>query len=65
MSDYAFAVNQSTKIQQILLSENETGNQNKPPKLMSMDDYPQWKGQFEIFINGIDTALWEHIELGY
>ena len=65
MSNFAFVVNQSTKLQNILLNENETGNQNKPPKLMSLDDYPQWKSHFEIYINGVDTAPWEWIEVGY
>ena len=65
MTDSALAVTQSNRIQQILLSENETGNQNKPPKLMSMDDYPQWKSRFEIYINGVDTNLWLRIEVGY
>jgi len=36
----AFAASQTSKIQNLLLVENETGNSNKAPRLMTMDEYP-------------------------
>ncbi|KAD5318304.1 hypothetical protein E3N88_18250 [Mikania micrantha] len=46
-------------------TETETGNPNKAPKLLSLDDYPHWKYRFEIHISGVDTNLWMMIEVGY
>ena len=65
MSDLAFVASQNSKIQNLLLTENESGNSNKAPKLMTMDEYPHWKTRFEIHINGVDTNLWMMIESGY
>ena len=47
------------------MSDNEAGSATKVPKLTTIDDYPHWKGRFEIFLNGLDTNLWERIEVGY
>ena len=60
---WAFAANKN--IQHILLTDNETGNSSKAPRLMSLDDYSHWKHRFETHINGIDTNLWLKIEEGY
>ncbi|KAI3732689.1 hypothetical protein L1987_63896 [Smallanthus sonchifolius] len=65
MSDLAFVASQNSKIQNLLLIDNEAGNANKAPKLMTMDEYHHWKNRFEIHINGVDTNLWMMIENGY
>ncbi|KAD5960642.1 hypothetical protein E3N88_12114 [Mikania micrantha] len=65
MEDLALMANQNHRIQTLLLTETETGNSNKAPKLLSLDDYPHWKYRFEIHINGVDTNLWMMIEGGY
>ncbi|MDV3199495.1 MAG: hypothetical protein Q8874_02895, partial [Sweet potato little leaf phytoplasma] len=59
------ANNQNTKLQTIIISENESGNANKAPKLLSLEDYPHWKDRFETYINGVNTNLWITIEKGY
>ncbi|KAD6796258.1 hypothetical protein E3N88_07154 [Mikania micrantha] len=40
MEDLALMANQNHRIQTLLLTENETGNSNKAPKLLTLDDYP-------------------------
>ena len=57
--------NQNHRIQTLLLTETEIGNSNKAPKLLSLDDYTQWKYRFKIHINGVDTNLWMMKESGY
>jgi len=65
MSDSAFSASQNSRITNLLLNEAEAGNQNKAPKLMTFDDYPNWKTRFEIHVNGVDTNMWMAIENGY
>ncbi|KAI3797813.1 hypothetical protein L1987_33076 [Smallanthus sonchifolius] len=65
MSDLAFVASQNSKIQNLLLIDNEAGNANKAPKLLTMDEYHHWKNRFEIHINGVDTNLWMMLENGY
>ena len=48
-----------------MLNDNEAGSTNKAPRLMSLDDYSNWKNRFETHINGMDTNLWVKIEEGY
>ncbi|XP_022019472.1 uncharacterized protein LOC110919514 [Helianthus annuus] len=43
-SQWALVSNQNQSIQNLLLSESETGSNNRPPKLNHMNDYPSWKG---------------------
>lgn len=43
-SQWACITNQNQSIQNLLLSESETGSSNRPPKLNHMNDYPSWKG---------------------
>ncbi|KAI3724984.1 hypothetical protein L1987_64754 [Smallanthus sonchifolius] len=65
MSDLTFVASQNIKIQNLLLIDNEAGNANKAPKLMTMDEYHHWKNRFEIHINGVDTNLWMMLKNGY
>ena len=69
MSDYALATaavnDQATRLQKMMMLENESGSGTKVPKLTDLDDYPHWKGRFEIFLNGVDTSYWMAIENGY
>ncbi|KAD2392898.1 hypothetical protein E3N88_39875 [Mikania micrantha] len=58
MDEFALMANHNHRIRNLLLTETETGNSNKAPKLLSLDDYPHWKYRFEIHINGVDTNLW-------
>ena len=57
--------NQNTQVQQLLLTEKETGNANRPPMFMDLNDFQHWKGRFENHINGVDTNLWLRIESPY
>ncbi|MFS7986205.1 hypothetical protein Hanom_Chr11g01007621 [Helianthus anomalus] len=50
-SQWACVTNQNQSIQNLLLSESETGNNNRPPKLNHMNDYPSWKGRSHTYEN--------------
>ena len=45
--------------------DNQLGTANKPPKLLSMEDYPMWKDRFYNYILGLDASLWIAIEEEY
>ena len=45
--------------------DNQLGTANKPPKLLSMEDYPIWKDRFYNYILGLDATLWIAIEEEY
>ncbi|KAI3762426.1 hypothetical protein L1987_52856 [Smallanthus sonchifolius] len=38
--------------------DNEIGTSQKPPKLLSLVDYPNWKDRFDQFVSFNDTSLW-------
>ncbi|KAJ0491815.1 hypothetical protein HanIR_Chr12g0567951 [Helianthus annuus] len=57
-SQWAFVSNQNQSIQSILLSENETGSNNRRPKLMHMNEYAGWHDRFHTYILGQNTELW-------
>ncbi|KAD3336749.1 hypothetical protein E3N88_32268 [Mikania micrantha] len=58
---FAAVASQNSKIHSILISETESGNTNKVPKLLDLTDYKNWKGRFETHLNGTDINLWEII----
>ena len=41
--------------------ENETGTTQKPPKLMSIEEYYGWKDRFENWIQANHLRSWECI----
>ncbi|MFS7899931.1 hypothetical protein Hanom_Chr00s086279g01796831 [Helianthus anomalus] len=45
-SQWALVSNQSQSLQNLLISESETGSNNRPPKLNHMNEYPTWKNRF-------------------
>ncbi|KAI3717708.1 hypothetical protein L1987_69486 [Smallanthus sonchifolius] len=45
--------------------DNEIGTSQKPPKLLSLADYPNWKDRFVQFVSFTDTSLWIPILEGY
>ena len=45
--------------------DNQLGTANKPPKLLTMEDYPVWKDRFYNYIMGLDATLWIVIEEEY
>ncbi|KAI3670901.1 hypothetical protein L1987_87545 [Smallanthus sonchifolius] len=45
--------------------DNEIGTSQKPPKLLSLADYPNWKDRFDQFVAFTDTSLWIPILEGY
>ena len=45
--------------------DNQLGTANKPPKLLSLEDYPMWKDRFYNYILALDASLWIAIEDGY
>ncbi|KAJ0587651.1 hypothetical protein HanIR_Chr04g0165631 [Helianthus annuus] len=57
-SQWALVSNQSQSIQNLLLSESETGSNNRPPKLNHMNDFPSWKSRFHTYVQGQSTELW-------
>ncbi|KAJ0839535.1 putative transcription factor interactor and regulator CCHC(Zn) family [Helianthus annuus] len=57
-NQWAFVTNQNQSIQSLLLSENETGSNNRPPKLMHINEYPGWQERFHTYILGQNTELW-------
>ncbi|KAJ0751980.1 hypothetical protein HanPI659440_Chr09g0319051 [Helianthus annuus] len=57
-SQWALVSNQNQGIQNLLLSESETGSNNRPPKLNHVNDYPSWKGRFHNYVQGQNTELW-------
>ncbi|KAJ0913753.1 putative RNA-directed DNA polymerase [Helianthus annuus] len=57
-SQWALVSNQSQSIQNLLISESETGSNNRPPKLNHMNDFPSWKNRFNTYVQGQSTDLW-------
>ncbi|KAI3808094.1 hypothetical protein L1987_24037 [Smallanthus sonchifolius] len=45
--------------------DNEIGTPQKPPKLLNVNDYSNWKTRFENYISYIDSSLWIPILEGY
>ncbi|KAJ0469815.1 hypothetical protein HanIR_Chr14g0712011 [Helianthus annuus] len=48
-------------IAQAMNLENETGTTQKPPKLMSIEEYYGWKGRFENWVQANHLRSWECI----
>ncbi|KAJ0887198.1 putative transcription factor interactor and regulator CCHC(Zn) family [Helianthus annuus] len=59
----AFATSPTTpaSIAQNMNLENETGTMQKPPKLMSIEEYYGWKDRFENWVQANDPRSWECI----
>ncbi|KAJ0619719.1 hypothetical protein HanHA89_Chr02g0074431 [Helianthus annuus] len=57
-SQWALVTNQSQSLQNLLISESETGSNNRPPKLNHMNDFPSWKCRFHTYVQGQSTDLW-------
>ncbi|MFS7999285.1 hypothetical protein Hanom_Chr12g01164241 [Helianthus anomalus] len=51
-SQWALVTNQNQSIQNLLISESETGSNNCPPKLNHINAYPTWKGHFHTYVLG-------------
>ncbi|KAI3776072.1 hypothetical protein L1987_45833 [Smallanthus sonchifolius] len=45
--------------------DNEIGTSQKPPKLLNLADYSNWKDRFDQFVSFTDTSLWILILEGY
>ncbi|KAI3754742.1 hypothetical protein L1987_54532 [Smallanthus sonchifolius] len=45
--------------------DNEIGTPQKPPKLLNINDYYNWKARFEHYISYTDSSLWIPIIEGY
>ncbi|KAI3724942.1 hypothetical protein L1987_64710 [Smallanthus sonchifolius] len=45
--------------------DNEIGTPQKPPKLLNVNDYSNWKARFEEYISYTDSSLWIPILEGY
>ncbi|KAI3744731.1 hypothetical protein L1987_57822 [Smallanthus sonchifolius] len=45
--------------------DNEIGTSQKPPKLLNLADYSNWKDRFDQFVSFTDTSLWNPILEGY
>ena len=52
-------------IAQSMNMENETGNLQKPPKLMGIEEYYGWKDRFENWVQANHLRSWERIEKKY
>ncbi|KAI3815456.1 hypothetical protein L1987_15124 [Smallanthus sonchifolius] len=49
----------------LLNYDNEIGTSQKPPKLLNVNDYSNWKACFEHYISYTDSSLWIPILEGY
>ncbi|KAI3825420.1 hypothetical protein L1987_06907 [Smallanthus sonchifolius] len=49
----------------LLNYDNEIGTPQKPPKLLNVNDYSNWKARFEHYISYTDSSLWIPILEGY
>ncbi|KAI3827767.1 hypothetical protein L1987_01850 [Smallanthus sonchifolius] len=49
----------------LLNYDNEIGTPQKPPKLLNVNDYCNWKARFEHYISYTDSSLWIPILEGY
>ncbi|KAI3828060.1 hypothetical protein L1987_02155 [Smallanthus sonchifolius] len=49
----------------LLNYDNEIGTPQKPPKLLNVNDYSNWKARFENYISYTDSSLWIPILEGY
>ena len=56
---------QLQNIQTGMLAESEVGSNRAPPMLLSLEDFPSWRGRFETHLNGQDTSLWQFVETKY
>ncbi|KAI3808090.1 hypothetical protein L1987_24032 [Smallanthus sonchifolius] len=45
--------------------DNHIGTPTKPPRLMNLKDYSNWKSRFENYVNINDTGMWIPIAEGY
>ncbi|KAJ0752345.1 putative transcription factor interactor and regulator CCHC(Zn) family [Helianthus annuus] len=52
-------------ISQSTMLENETGTMQKPPKLMSIEEYSGWAERFENWVQAYYLDAWEHTESQY
>ncbi|XP_076919817.1 uncharacterized protein LOC143580759 [Bidens hawaiensis] len=41
------------------------GTSNKPPKLLWMEDYPNWANKFETYMQAVNYDAWEAVEFEY
>ncbi|KAJ0834574.1 putative transcription factor interactor and regulator CCHC(Zn) family [Helianthus annuus] len=57
-SQWALVSNQNQSIQNLLISESETGSNSRPQKLNHMNDFPSWKNRFHTYVQGQSTDLW-------
>ena len=53
------------KLSNIMSHDLEIGTPTKPPRLMSMSQYPSWKQRFEAFIAYADASLMIPLTEGY
>ncbi|KAI3825213.1 hypothetical protein L1987_06691 [Smallanthus sonchifolius] len=49
----------------ILNYDNEIGTPTKPPRLMNLEVYSNWKSRFKNYVNINDTSVWIPIAEGY
>ena len=56
---------QLQNLQTRMLAESEVGSNRAPPMLLSLEDFPSWRGRFETHVNGQDTSLWKFVETKY
>ena len=57
--------NYSKEISDHLKYDNLYGNQQKPPKLMNVEDYNWWKNQFEGWVKAFAPESWLKLKYGY
>ncbi|KAI3821549.1 hypothetical protein L1987_09117 [Smallanthus sonchifolius] len=53
------------QVTNMLNYDNEIGTSQKPPKLLSLEDYSNWKDRFDQLVSFTDTSLWIPILEGY
>ena len=59
------AIQSPASIVQNVNMENELGTMQKPPKLMSLDEYAGWSGRFKNWVQANHFECWMKIEKKY
>ena len=44
-----------------MLSDLVTGSGNRPPKLLNMNDFGDWKDRIQTHIEGMEGGIWEAV----
>ena len=61
----ASVANQTSNLQSLMLSDLVTGSGNRPPKLLNMNDFRDWKDRIQTHMEGMEGGVWEAVKKRY